>query len=64
MPSCIAPKVDDEIAEAVDDGGILAEARCAVDVAEGTNPLRYASSSPSSRFREARIERAVTRAAS
>jgi hypothetical protein len=42
MPTRLAPKLDDEVTEAVDNGGILAKARLAVDVADGADPLRYA----------------------
>ena len=42
MPTRLAPKLDDEVTETVDDGGILAKARLAVDGADGADPLRYA----------------------
>jgi len=42
MPTRLTPELDDEVTEAVDDGGIFAEARLAVNVADGADPLRYA----------------------
>jgi hypothetical protein len=42
MPTRIAPKLHDEVTEAVDDDGIFAEAWLAVDIADGADPLRYA----------------------
>src|SRR5947207_11532571 len=41
MASRIARELDDEIAEAVGDGSVLGEARLAVDVADGANPLGH-----------------------
>lgn len=43
MSSGVAPQLDDEVAEAVDNGGVLAKARLAMDVADGANPLRDAT---------------------
>jgi hypothetical protein len=42
VPSRIAPELNNEVTEAVDDDGVLAKARLAVDVADGPNPLRNA----------------------
>jgi hypothetical protein len=37
-----APQLDDQITEAVDDLGVLREPRRAVDVTDGSQPLRHA----------------------
>ena len=42
MSSGFAPEFDDEVAEAVDDRGVLTEAGLAVDVADGADPLGHA----------------------
>jgi len=42
VPACVAPQVDDEIAEAVGDRGVLAEVGRAVHVTDGADPLRHA----------------------
>lgn len=42
MASGIAPELDHEVAEAVDDGRVLAEVGRAVHVANGPDPLRHA----------------------
>ena len=42
MPSRLAPELDDEVAEAVDDGRVLTEAGLAVDVPDRPDPPRYA----------------------
>src|SRR5262249_46731514 len=39
VASAFAPEFDDEIAEAVHDGGVLPELRDAVDVADGAEPF-------------------------
>jgi hypothetical protein len=40
MTSGFAPELDDQVTEAVYNGGVLAEAGLAVDVPDRTNPLR------------------------
>jgi hypothetical protein len=46
MTSRISPQLDDEVAEAVGDGRVLCEARLAVDVADGANPVGHAIELP------------------
>ena len=64
MSPGVAPELDDEVAEAVDDGGVLLEVRGALDVAHRSQPLRDTVEVAEPRFSEARIESAVSRAAS
>ena len=40
MPARVAPELDDEIAETVDDEGVQLEVGRTVDVSDGTEPLR------------------------
>ena len=63
MPAGLAPELDDEVAEAVEYGRVLREVRGAVDVADDSQPLGEAATLSTSRLNEARIERAVSRAA-
>ena len=42
MSTSVAPELDDQIAEPVDDAGVLAEARRAVHVTDSPEPLRDA----------------------
>src|SRR5512132_3663424 len=41
VTSRLAPQLDDQIAEAVRDGGVLSEAGLAVDVTDGSNPFGH-----------------------
>ena len=41
VPPGVAPQLHDEIAEAVDDLGVFAKPRLAVDVADGADPFRH-----------------------
>ena len=41
MSARVTPQLDDQIAEAVDDGGVRTEVRRAVHVADGADPLRH-----------------------
>jgi hypothetical protein len=41
MSSRLAPELDDQVAEAVDDGSVLPETRLAMYVADGPDPLRH-----------------------
>ena len=46
MSSRVAPEFHDQIAEAIDDGRVLTEIRCAVDVSHSADPLRDAIEFP------------------